>query len=293
MSITTETFINHIIFSNKIRVSFSADILLDFIQFTQYHYTENDTSNNFNKFRTPLKLLKVIKKSNKFTNEFIDTLEHEYTNLIVLKKEQNIINKAKDDYINYHMNIDVFDDGNTTTIPVYFYNKVISHINPLKHSIKDYETRWNNLTDDEKIIWIKPSNLKNTYTKWFSRYSPMIREAYPNINDNELISLAKYIWGTIKNYLNFYEFREYYHYKAPYIRLPETFITESVLKNIRVLESCLENYKKAVNIIEKFMYIRRFIKLCNSKSFNEFFWNPNNIGGHWHINKMTKMLSEL
>lgn len=54
------------------------------------------------------------------------------------------------------------------------------------------------------------------------------------------------------------------------------------------------DYKTVKSGLDKFQdkwRLHKFINLCKSRQFNEYFWNPKNMGGRWHINKMNKMIS--
>jgi hypothetical protein len=51
------------------------------------------------------------------------------------------------------------------------------------------------------------------------------------------------------------------------------------------------DYKTVINGLKKLQKnnrLRRFVRLCKSRSFNQYFWNPKNMGGQWHMNRMLK-----
>lgn len=51
------------------------------------------------------------------------------------------------------------------------------------------------------------------------------------------------------------------------------------------------DYKTVINGLKKLQKnnrLRRFLRLCKTRSFNQYFWNPKNMGGQWHMNRMLK-----
>jgi hypothetical protein len=51
------------------------------------------------------------------------------------------------------------------------------------------------------------------------------------------------------------------------------------------------DYKRVINGIKKLQQNRllcKFVRLCKTRSFNEYFWNPKNMGGKWHANRILK-----
>jgi hypothetical protein len=153
---------------------------------------------------------------------------------------------------------------------------------------------WDLLTDEEKAIWIKPKKLGNPYTKWISLYSNIVTEVYPNTSNSQLYKFMGPIWTSIKDSLKYGELIEYNKmYRFSYIKYTEDEKNKAREHNEFIMIRVMSSHKKALAITKKFIHMKRFIKLCKSEAFNKYFWNPKNMGGKWHMNKMTKEFNKL
>jgi hypothetical protein len=308
-SIGIETFIKHITTSINIRKQFSADVILDFYCFCQSNKDEHKISYHTSCQHDNIDhLLKDLPNFNNYSKEFEKTLLDELKFLKKKRVEEKIMLDAERAFVcEYNMYYPrntpygIFNPeplmpiNNTLRTIMTRYDHLLIN---LRHHSPSFNSKlstiWNLLTDEEKIIWIKPKKLGNPYTKWISLYSHMVKEVYPNTSNSELYKLMGPIWTNINSLLDYGELLEYNtNYYASYIKYTDDEKNVAREKNEFIMIRVMNTHRKALEITKKFIHMKRFLKLCKSEKFNKYFWNPKNMGGKWHINKMTKEFSKL
>jgi hypothetical protein len=277
-------FVKHIINSEKFREKYSAGTLLDFFNYTN----EKKFTVPYN-MRLSCMLDDISHNDSQFSKEFHNDLLGELAQLKNKKKDDKIIKDALDMmwYMCHpHM-------GMTN-----YFNNLANKYNIESDEILVHRRSgtirklWSLMDNNERSLWIKPSNHGNPYTKWISIHKQLVLEVYPNTNEKELYRIMGPIWTSMKNNIRYAQLREYTNY-APYRKYTEDEKNDAFRINRTMVQVLMCNHKRALETMKKYIRMKRFIKLCNSDAFNKYFWNPINMGGKWHINKMKKMCSEL
>jgi hypothetical protein len=287
-AISVKQFVEHIMKSKQFREKYSADVLLDFFNYTNkkkfpvaYHY------------RLKYLLDEICTDNTTFSKEFYDDLINELDELKNKKKDDKIIRDAQ-----FSMWSVCISNNNIMQYYHYLVNKYEINREVVRYNgvevirLDEIQKLWTYMNKEERSLWIKPSNQGNPYTKWITIYKNKVLEVYPNTKDKQLYSLMGSIWTSIKGNIKYAELREY-TYEAPYIEYTDD---EKILAhnlNSYLIKELMDTHRKALETMKKYIHMKRFIKLCKSEEFNKYFWDPKNMGGKWHINKMKKMCSEL
>ena len=306
-SIGIETFIKHITTSINIRKQFSADVILDFYCFCQADKKQNKISYHVSSHHDDIEhLLNDLPNFNNYSKEFENALLDELKFLKKKRVEEKVMLDAERGFIaEYsmyapHNNLYV---NREFIIPIhdtlkFIINKYDHLLINLRHHSPSYNSKlneiWMKLKDEEKSVWIKPKNLGNPYTKWISLYSHMIKEVYPHTSNSQLYKFMGPLWTRIKEVVEYGELLEYNTgYYTSYIKYTDDEKNKARQHNEFIMLKIMAKHKRALAITKKFIHMKRFLKLCKSEAFNKYFWNPKNMGGKWHINKMTNEFSKL
>jgi hypothetical protein len=274
-SVIYKPFINHIIKSDTFRKKYSSDTILEFYKV-------------FNSINSFTKLLKFISEyPNKFSNEFYEDIKYEIEIYIHDTKCEQIATKAADDFRSSYFNGE---------IPQYFNDLFNKYCNAINN--KENVTQWNRIrklwdcmNEKELAIWIPPARKNNPYTRFIQLYKNKVLEVYPNTTFSELARIMGQLWNMIKPNIRYAELLDV-NDRAPYVEFSLQQKQEANLVNRTMVGVLLNKDRRALLTVKKFVRMRKFLKLCKNESFNKYFWNPKNMGGRWHIHKMTNMLSE-
>jgi len=288
-AISVKQFVEHIMKSKQFREKYSADILLDFFNHTNkkkfpvaYHY------------RLKYLLDEICKEKSKFPNGFYDDLLNELNGLKNKKKDEKSIRDAQ-----FTMWTMCISKNTIRQLYHYLVNKYkINRTDIVRYNgtevirLDEIKELWTYMDKSERSLWIKPSNQGNPYTRWITIYKNKVLEVYPNTDEIELYRTMGPIWTSIKDKIKYAELCEY-TYEAPYIKYTEDEKIVSHNLNTYLIKELMNKHRKALEIMKKYIHMKRFIKLCKSEKFNKYFWDPKHMGGKWHINKMKKMCNEL
>jgi len=282
---TVKAFVEHILKSKQFRKKYSADILLDFHNYCHKKTDKDRTSytTGYRHSKISLLLDELREDNTLFSKDFYNDLINELSEMKKKRKEEQCIVIAK---------LELSAATQRTELHDYVSKLFRNYSITISYSIDNVSKLWDCMNDDEKSVWIKPSNQGNPYTKWISIYKNKVLEVYPNTKDKQLYSLMGSIWTSIKGNIKYAELREY-TYDAPYMKYTEDEKIVAHNLNTYLIKELMNKDRDELEIMKKYIHMKRFIKLCKSEEFNKYFWDPKNMGGKWHINKMEKMCSEL
>jgi hypothetical protein len=267
-------FIIRVIKSDTFRKKYSGETLLEFYKMSKQTF-------NFKEL-----LESVARCSNNYSKEFNDDLVAEIKAYKHDEKCIRIAIKASEDFITsyYHRVMPQYYDN--------LFNKYSSIFT--NNELDSYERiiiLWNSMSDNEKSIWMPPSKKVNPYIRFVKLYKNKVLEIYPKSSIGELSHIMGKLWNMILPNIRYAELLDVSN-KAPYVEFSLEDKQQANLVNRTMVSVLLNKDRRALQTIKKFIHMKRFLKLCKSVSFNQYFWNPNNMGGRWHIRNMTKMLND-
>jgi hypothetical protein len=290
-AISVKQFIEHIMKSKQFREKYSADVLLDF-----FNHTHNKKYKVAYNRRIKYLLDEICEDNTTFPKEFYNDLLNELNELKNKKKNEKIIRQGQtnmlrsldDPYLYIRIGKNYFTNlANKYNIDS---DEILVH-----KRIETIRELWYLMDESERSLWIRPSNQRNPYTKWISIYKNKVLEVYPNTTNTQLYHFMGNIWTYIWKHDLAVCYDELYEYTRfpPYTKFTEKEIKYAHRVNTIIIEHVMKLHRKALETIKKYIHMKRFVKLCKSEEFNKYFWDPKNMGGKWHINKMKKMCSEL
>ena len=264
--IYVDTFINHIISSNKFRERFKDDIL---DKFSTFYKEDNDTI--LYKPKNIGELFNALLETDIFNNEFKDAIYDEYKILY-----------GREEFMNSYLS-----GSNNNIYPSYFREIIENYeikIDELTIN-KVYEIWDNNMTNKERSLWIEPEEEDDIYLLWKRKYRKMVLEYYPNSSRKELENMMNKLWNTsIKDNVRCAELRKYSD-RIPYIEYENIEIEEAIKVNRTMIKFYLYKHKRALSTIKKYIRMIKFLRLCKSERFNDYFWREENMGGKWNKNR--------